>query len=1225
MNQFARVKDLFELPEHLSKSAFVLKLAEGVEDPKTTASTYVVTPALVDAFDRALAIVGAALRDRKSEVAYLLGSFGSGKSHFMALLSLLLSGNEDAWRIPALHALREKHAFAGQKRLLVLHFHMVDRASLESAIFTEYLSCVRARHPEAPVPALFGDDKLFAMAAEQMTELGEAKFFAPLNEGTDARWGKKAVTWDRARFEAAAGSTDPAVRAELFSALVKKRYKGWETTSQAFVDLDAGLGTLSRHAQALGYDGVILFLDELILWLAGRAADAAWLHREAQKLVKLMEAADMRRPIPIVSFIARQRDLASIVGEQYAGAENARLRESLRWMKERFAEISLEDKNLPAIVEHRVLVPREGARAALTAAFEQMKKSAGASWATLLGGGDAAAFQKLYPFSPALVDVLVSLSNSLQRQRTAIKLLLELLIDHIEDLQLGEVVRIGDLFDLLAAGEDSADGVMRARFESAKQLYKHQLLPLIQAQHGTTTAARCQRERPTHPARLGCAGCPEKACRTDNRLVKTLLIAALVPQTPAVKELTASRLVQLNHGSLKVPIAGTETAIVVQKLKSWVTAGIGQLQVGAQADPLISIRLDGIDLGPILERAAHADERGARTRVIRDLLFEALGLDKVVERGKDHRIDWRETWRHGYIHFGNVRTMGPEQLRCLDTHDWRLVIDYPFDDGSFGPNDDLAVLEKFREEGVGSWTLVWLPSFFSDGIEKLLGDLVRLEEILQNRDKAREYVHHLSVEDQSRALIDLENLRSMKKARILEVVSEAYGVARPKEGDLDTGRSIDQHLHLLKPGARLEPRVPPNLAEAVHDYVDALLSARYPRHPWFTEKLTTKKRVEHLVERFGEIVDATDEKIAADKALVEEMRGTLGALGLVRVTESAVHLVADRTLQELEQRRLQQAVDSPTVGQVRRWLDENDKMGLQDDALDLVVRCYARHEARTFMYFGKPYQPVAGTAMPDDVVLEKPDLPDAVAWSKALETAGHTLGLAMAGKALHADNLKRFEALLRTALEASARPAAELPGQLAEWAALVGVDSDADRLVTARSTDELIAELVGQSAVTQVGTLAGFVARTSPRAVGKSRHGAPGVVSLLGDAIVKGVFEQLAARRHELAGAEELLESAAQALRQDELHVTLAERLRSLAEAGQRLLAPPITREGKRELRFDSADPVPAGRTIDRAAVGRSAAAEALDQAVAEARAELDKLGDRAAITVHIVVSEKPR
>ena len=62
--------------------------------------------------------------------------------------------------------------------------------------------------------------------------------------------------------------------------------------------------------------------------------------------------------------------------------------------------------------------------------------------------------------------------------------------------------------------------------------------------------------------------------------------------------------------------------------------------------------------------------------------------------------------------FGNVRVMNPEHLRCKeDEEDWRLVIDYPFDDGQFGPSDDAAALDKFVESGGGSWTLVWLPSF----------------------------------------------------------------------------------------------------------------------------------------------------------------------------------------------------------------------------------------------------------------------------------------------------------------------------------------------------------------------------------------------------------------------------------------------------------------------------------------------------------------------------------
>lgn len=1221
MAESVRVKDLFSLPEHIRKGDFVVKLAEGIDDPKATAATYKVTPALADAFDRALRLVGSALRDHKSQAAYLRGSFGSGKSHFMALLSLLLAGNEDAWRLPELHPLRERHEFVGKKRLLELHFHMVDRASLESAIFAEYLAFVRTKHAEAPVPALFGDDKLFAMAADLMKELGEARFFAPLNEGagTDARWGKKAVAWDRARFEAASRSTDPAVRGELFSALVKKRFPGWEETSQAFVDLDSGLAILSRHAANLGYDGVILFLDELILWLAGRASDASWLHREAQKLVKLVEAEDMRRQIPLISFIARQRDLADIVGEQYAGAENARLRESLQWMRERFEEIVLDDKNLPAIVEHRVLIAKDdAARATLRGAFEQLRKTAGASWQTMLGADDAAAFQKLYPFSPALVDVLVALSNSLQRQRTAIKLLMELLVEHVDDLVVGEVVRVGDLFDLLAAGEESADGVMRARFESAKHIYKHQLLPLIREQHGTGSEARCQRMRSNHPARLGCAACPEKPCRTDNRLAKTLLVAALVPETPAVKELTASRLVQLNHGSLKVPIAGTEASIVATKLRSWVSASIGQLQVGFEADPAVSIRLEGVDVGPILERAAHADNGGARTRVIRDLLFEALGLDKVVERGKDHKVDWRGTWRMGYIHFGNVRTMGPELLRCVEAHDWRMVIDYPFDEDHFGPSDDVGVLERFAEEAVGSWTLVWLPSFFSAAIEKLLGELVRLEEVLQTRDKTREYLHHLSVEDQGRALIDLNNLRSTKKARVLEVLAEAYGLARPKEGDLDTGRSLEQHLYLVKPGAKLQPQVPPNLAEAVNTYVKALLAARYPRHPHFSERLTVKKRVEQLVERFGELVDAADSKIAADKALVEEMRGTLGELGLVRVTENAVHLVEDRTLQELEQRRLQQAVDSPTVGQVRRWLDENHKMGLEPEAEDLVVRCYARHAARTFLYFGKPYQPATGTPMPEDVVLEKPELPGVAVWGAALDLAGHTLGITLPGKALHADNLKKFESELRGRLDRFARAAAELPGRLTEWVGLIGVAGDADRITTARSADALIAELVGKGAVAQVETLARFEARTSPRAVGKSLASAPDLVKLLGDSLVTGVYRQLGNRKAELSGAAELLEQAVIAMRQDEIHVALAERLRSLAEAGQKLLS------GGGPQPPQPSQPPTRGTVVEINASGRAESLARLDAAVEEMRRAVEKLGDDVVLTGRIVATKKP-
>lgn len=1206
------IRELFDIPEQIRKGDFVLKLAEGVANPRATAESYVVTPGLVQAFDQSLGLVGSALRDGRSQAAYLHGSFGSGKSHFMALLSLLLAGNEDAWRIPELHALRAKHEFVGAKHLLELQFHMIGQTSIEGAIFAGYLQHVKAKHPEAPLPGLFADEGLFDNSERIRGSLGDDAFFAPMNQGSraDAGWGDAGDRWDRERFTAAMKSSDPDVRAQLFTALVQSHFQGWEQESRRFVDLDAGLATIARHAKGLGYDGIVLFLDELILWLSGRGSDAAWLHREVEKMIKLVEASNMHREVPLVSFIARQRNLAEMVGEDYVGVENRRLYDSLKHWEGRYDTVKLEDNNLPAIIEKRILKPKnEAARAALKGAFEAMRKSAmtaGSAWNTLVGREDQAAFEKLYPFSPALVDCLVALSNSLQRQRTAIKLLMEILVDHTATLTVGDIVCVGDLFDVLASGQDSADGIMRSRFEAAKQIYKYQFLPLLQRGNGTTTEARCQRLRADHPVRLGCSGCPERACRADNRLVKTLLIAALVPEVDAVKDLTASKLVQLNHGALKVPLPGTEATLVAQKLRTW-AAEIGQLQVGAENDPRVRLRLEGVDLGPIMERARSADSLGARQRVLKDLVFEALGLEKVLDKGKPHSVDWRGTQRSGQVLFGNVRTMSADYLRCTDDEDWRLVIDYPFDDGQFGPNDDVEAIERFVEAGTGSWTLVWLPSFLSDAMQKQLGELVILEHICETREVMRGYVADLSVENQTRAMTDLDNLRNSKQARLLGVLAEAYGLASPKEGSLDSARLAEPHILVLKPGARLAARVPPNFAEAVDTYVQDLLTTRWPRHPKLGEKLT-KRRVEHLVEVFGQLIDAEDKRIPAERALIDEVRDTLGELGLVRVTENAIHLVADRVLQDLDKRREQKSVDQPQVSQLRHWIDDTGKIGLQTEAEDLIIRCYARWDARTFVAWGKPFAVEAGKPIPDDVLLEKPQLPAAAVWVKALDMAGRVFGVALPGKALHADNLKRFEAAVAAKVAELAKPAEQLPAELDRWAGLLGVAATADRRKTARSAAGLIAAL---QAGRLVETLAAYGPETSAPAVARSLATAKANLAVLGERLVFGQLEAVA-RRGDVEGAAELVERAAAVLRQDEAIESLADKLHKLAEEALAILEPPLT----------------AGTVIMRrqtSAKGAAAVRAEIQKLAADLEAALAKAGDDVELRGELVMTGRPK
>ena len=211
------------------------------------------------------------------------------------------------------------------------------------------------------------------------------------------------------------------------------------TGSEGFVALDEGLSIMSKHAQALGYDAVVLFLDELILWLASHAADLAFVNREGQKVAKLVEAMTADRPIPIVSFIARQRDLRELVGEHLPGAEQLGFADVLNWWEARFDQITLEDRNLPAIVEKRLLRPRsaEAARQ-LQEAFEKTARVREEVMNTLLTrAGDRDMFRQVYPFSPALVQTLVAVSSLLQRERTALKLLLLLLVNQRDSLELG--------------------------------------------------------------------------------------------------------------------------------------------------------------------------------------------------------------------------------------------------------------------------------------------------------------------------------------------------------------------------------------------------------------------------------------------------------------------------------------------------------------------------------------------------------------------------------------------------------------------------------------------------------------------------------------------------------------------------------------------------------------------------------------------------------------------
>jgi hypothetical protein len=152
-------------------------------------------------------------------------------------------------------------------------------------------------------------------------------------------------------------------------------------------------------------------------------------------------------------------------------------------------------------------------------------------------------FRKVYPFTPALVQTLIAVSAALQRERTALKLMLQLLVDRRADLELGQLIPVGDLYDAIAEGDEPFSEGMRLHFENAKRLYNQRC-----CRHA---GAAAQRDLGGHQARPGRRHrCQEPAQR---RPPAEDAAARRLGARGGVQGLT-QRLAALNHGTFRSPI-----------------------------------------------------------------------------------------------------------------------------------------------------------------------------------------------------------------------------------------------------------------------------------------------------------------------------------------------------------------------------------------------------------------------------------------------------------------------------------------------------------------------------------------------------------------------------------------------------------------------------------------------------------------------------------------------
>ena len=1228
------LRDVITIPERVTDSDFVLKLADGVANAGATIRDYVVTESLARNFSEALGLVGQAVETGRSQAAFLHGSFGAGKSHFMAVLHQILTGNPQARAIPELAPqIATADRWLTGTKVLPLTYHMLGARSVEEAVFSGYLAQIKALHPDAPTPALHRSDRLLEDAARYRADVGDEKFFERLNGGGagagSAAWGRYRGGWDAASYaEAAALPPGTEKRDRLVSDLTATLFSG-AVHSGEYLDIDTGLAVMSQHAKSLGYDVVVLFLDELVLWLSQHLSNLEFVNDQGGKLAKFVESADARRPIPLVSFVARQRDLVKFLGPHVPGAEKQAFSDVFRYTQGRFQTIELEERNLPLIAQKRLLQPKDdAAKRIIDEAFADVSRRPEV-WDTLrLGaqfedagiGSDEAVFRQLYPFSPALVATLVALSQALQRERTALKTMLRLLVARRDTLQVSDIIGVAELFDELVNGDELPDEAsIRKHFETARNVYRQRLRPALLRLHNLTEPAAAS-VADNHPF------------RRDDRLVKTLLLGALVPDVPALTNLTPAKLHALNYGNFRLRNEGREPEKVLERLRE-IAAEAPEIRIGDGPNPVTTVELSEIDVAAILDRVpATEDTPGARRKLLRELICEELGikLADTLTQEVTHAYDWRGR-RHTFdVVFGNVRDPDelPEATLRANGDTWKIVIDYPFDSAGHSRNDDIARVEALQRAGVTSRTVFWLPLYLTEARLGGVGTLVRLNYILAGTGDDRLYslASDLSPQDRHQARVLLEQQQRALKERIVDSLKQAYGAAAAQASDVE----IEQQpiFWSLESGLRLQNLVAGTLKAALEHLTKQVLQWSYPGTPNLpeTEPPVRPAEARKVLDWIRKAVAEEARGVYVDQADRNTVRRICNNLQLGLLTDNRYEFKLSTNI--WSQHLIRYAAEKDhhdrfPVRLLREALDKPDARGFDRIVQNLIIAAFALDQDLGWYQHETQVTAPPLEHITDDYELRHPPLPDVAAWDTAVPRAATLFGL-VHNQLLTATNVADLAAAVRDKARAAVADSQQLVRALERHATVLGLDPAADtgRLATARRVAAALNQLSGEANdVVLVELLASLDLGTDDITASRSVSTARAVHEALARtqwSLLESVGK-LADGRAERGRA--ILDRLTDAARAEQFSVDLVPALDEAVTAASRLLAetpiapaPSTATVPAPTLPTDTAPPpaspaaTPAGATVTVAAPARPASEAAVTD-----QASLDRVTDQIA------------
>lgn len=800
-----RIHDYLEQPESTDQDNFITRLDDSVDRVRRSLREFVVAANVYPRLDDMLTAVGARLDDNRDVGRFIYGSFGSGKSHLMTVLGKMLERDEAVYDLghAALRRLRVAHPWLDRHRTLVVRLNMMGKRSLTSALYEAF---------NAALPA--SAEKLVFTDEERIFKLIESD--ARRNAGLDALLQQIAADGyiPSPAFYHEKRNADLDARLALAADLDRWRNHGEVNTrsDDLWVDANVGFDRIARHAESLGYSAVAWLIDELVIWI--REKDRATYIKQINDLSAMVDH-DRARVRPFFVAVAVQMDIALTRPEDIS---EQGFRKQIGFISNRFEPaLHLEDQDLYEVAAQRVLARRHGLSAAERQRFEdaidKVFHQQGDAIRDLAGNLDLPAVRRLYPFHPALLRVIVDVTQALSRNRTAIAALYELLALY-RDLTVGQFVPLGALWDVLFDPDNIQALRQNTRTPTAQSLAD--TAETWRRIEGKVDAVSTDQK--TDPKELRQAVRTALLCQLSDR--------PYYPDGRPLREgVTVGALLRLNLADIKALTERTGISKLAKLLRNLESVA-PQVSVGTtQADPIVQIKTDKIDLDQILARARAEVEHHHRLAYMRKLLKDQLGLPIETATEVSLTPTWRGTRRKGLVRLCNVRMLsyaGKTNEFDHGNNAFLILVDYPFDEEPGRTRqDDVETLRRAKARST-HWTMAWLPEHLSPSELTALNNAAAVD--LIRRDKRR-FLEELPPREAENVAGALEAYQQGRKIEIEQAIQRLY---------FDEGQ-----VHVLKDqlGEFNLPGI--DKASAPNRLAQHVLDKRYPNHPSFPRRLDT--------------------------------------------------------------------------------------------------------------------------------------------------------------------------------------------------------------------------------------------------------------------------------------------------------------------------------------------------------------------------------------------------